>query len=97
MGPFRQMVASGSVVVADGAWGTQLMARGLPAGSPPEAWTLERPETLAEIATEYLEAGAQLLTTNTFGASPLRLEAAGLHLRCEEINRRGVEICRQAM
>jgi 5-methyltetrahydrofolate--homocysteine methyltransferase len=86
-----ERLRAGEVLVGDGAWGTQLMARGLAPGDSPEAFSLDRPELLAEIAGLYLEAGADLVTTNTFGGSPLRLAAHGLEARCEEINRRAVE------
>jgi 5-methyltetrahydrofolate--homocysteine methyltransferase len=92
----RERLAAGEVLVGDGAWGTQLMARGLAPGESPEAFGLAHPEVLAEIAARYLEAGAELLTTNTFGGSPLRLAAHGLEDRCVEINRRAVEAVRPA-
>jgi 5-methyltetrahydrofolate--homocysteine methyltransferase len=85
------------VVVGDGGWGTMLAERGLPAGAPPELWTLQQPEILAEIARAYVDAGAELITTNTFGASPMRLSLHRLGDRFEEINRRGVEIVRAAV
>jgi methionine synthase I (cobalamin-dependent) len=92
---FLERVASGRTILADGAWGSLLIARGLPQGQPPEVWTLERPDVLREIATAYLGAGAEILTTNTFGGSPLRLRIHGLEDRIEDINSRGVELARQ--
>lgn len=92
-----ERLRAGEVLVGDGAWGTQLMARGLAPGESPEAFALDRPQLLAEIAGLYLEAGADLVTTNTFGGSPLRLAAHGLEARCEEINRRAVEALRPAL
>ena len=92
-----ERLRAGEVLVGDGAWGTQLMARGLAPGESPEAFALNRPQLLAEIAGLYLEAGADLVTTNTFGGSPLRLAAHGLEARCEEINRRAVEALRPAL
>ncbi len=85
----------GEVVVGDGAWGTMLIAAaGLPPGAPPERVILDAPEIVGAIARSYLEAGAEVLTTNTFGGTPLRLAAHGLAERCEEINRRAVELLR---
>ena len=81
---------SGAILVGDGAWGTQLMARGLEPGESPEAINLSDPGVLGEIAKLYLDAGADLITTNTFGASPLSLERYGLAERTEEINRAAV-------
>ena len=62
-------------LVGDGAWGTLLMERGLEPGASPESLNLTRPEVLAEIAALYLEAGAEIITTNTFGGSPLDFAA----------------------
>jgi len=85
----------GEIIVGDGAWGTMLMARGLRPGECPEAVNLERPETLEEIASLYLDAGAEIITTNTFGASPLKLRSYALEERAEEINRAGVAALRR--
>jgi len=87
----------GDVIVGDGAWGTMLMARGLPAGQPPEWFALHRPEILTEIAELYLEAGAEIVTTDTFGASSLRLEAHGLAGEAVRINREAVVAVRAAV
>ena len=87
----------GEVIVGDGAWGTQLMQRGLKHGEAPENYNLSRPEVLTEIAALYLEAGAEIITTNTFGASPMRLQAYSLDERTEEINRNAVAAIRQAV
>jgi 5-methyltetrahydrofolate--homocysteine methyltransferase len=97
MEDIRERLRSGGVILGDGAWGTLLMQRGLKPGEPPEALNLSRPEILEEIATLYLEAGAELITTNTFGGSPLRLRAHALEGRTEEINRRAVEAVRRAI
>ena len=90
-------LAAGETILGDGGWGTMLMARGLQPGDCPEMLNLEHPELLAEIAELYLEAGADFITTNTFGGSPLKLEHSGLADRCAELNRRGVEIVRQVV
>jgi 5-methyltetrahydrofolate--homocysteine methyltransferase len=84
------------VLVADGGQGTMYMARGLEAGAAPESLALSRPEVLEEVAALYAEAGAELLTTNTFGATPLNLERHGLAEHCEEINRAAVSAARKA-
>ncbi len=92
---FRERLA-GETIIGDGGWGALLAERGLPAGAPPERWTLERPEIIDEIARAYADAGAELITTNTFGASPMRLAQHRLGDRFDEINRRAVEIVRAA-
>ena len=70
------------------------MARGLAPGDCPESMNLTRPEVLVDVAGLYLEAGADLITTNTFGGSPLNLRSHGLEDRTEEINRAAVEVLR---
>lgn len=86
---------AGEVLVADGALGTLLMARGLPAGYCPEWFNLERPAVLEEIARLYADAGADLVQANTFGASPLKLYPFGLADRAAEVNRAAVEAARR--
>lgn len=87
----------GDVLVGDGAWGTQLMARGLPAGQAPEWFALERPEVLEEVARLYLEAGADLVTTDTFGGTSFRLKLHGLDGERERVNREAVEAVKRAV
>ena len=87
----------GDVLVGDGAWGTELMQRGLPAGQPPEWFTLERPEVIEEVARLYVEAGADLVTTDTFGGTVFRLRLHGLDSRLEAVNRAAVEAVRRAV
>ena len=91
MRSFRARVDAGETLCGDGAWGTQLMARGLKPGDAFEALNLERPEVLAEIAAAYVEAGADLITTNTFGGSPLNLAGHGLAEKTEALNRAAVD------
>jgi len=88
-------IAAGEVIVGDGAWGTMLIARGLKPGAPPESWNLERPDAIEEIARLYVDAGADFVTTNTFGGSPARLRAYGLEDRAAAINRAAVEAARR--
>lgn len=88
---FLNRIRAGERLCSDGALGTMLMDRGLSIGDSPESLNLSRPELLAEIASLYLEAGADLITTNSFGGSPLRLAAYSLEAKTEEINRAAVE------
>jgi 5-methyltetrahydrofolate--homocysteine methyltransferase len=85
---------NGDVIVGDGGWGTMLMQRGLKHGEVPEMINLSNPDILAAIAGLYLDAGAEIITTNTFGGSSLRLQSASLEDKADEINRKGVEIIR---
>jgi 5-methyltetrahydrofolate--homocysteine methyltransferase len=74
-----------------------LMQRGLKHGDPPEEFNLTKPHVLEEVATLYLDAGAEIITTNTFGGSPLRLKQFSLHEQTEAINRNAVEAARRAV
>ena len=86
-GDIKSCLAAGQILLSDGAMGTQLQAQGLGPGEAPEAWNLTRPEILECIAAAFIEAGSDLVHTNSFGASPLKLTAHGLADQCEEINR----------
>jgi methionine synthase I (cobalamin-dependent) len=79
-------------VVTDGSWGTQLQRRGLSRGESPDSWNLEHPERVAEVAQAYVDAGSQIILTNTFQASRITLERYGLDDKTREINQRGVQI-----
>jgi 5-methyltetrahydrofolate--homocysteine methyltransferase len=83
-------LAHGEVLVADGAMGTMLMDRGLESGQPPESFNLTHGDALQEIARAYLDAGADIIQTNTFGASGLKLASFSLGKRIREINRNAV-------
>lgn len=73
MADFRIALASGRPLVLDGAMGTMLQARGLPAGEHPERFCLDRPEVLKGIHAEYIRAGADVILTCTFGGSRFKL------------------------
>jgi 5-methyltetrahydrofolate--homocysteine methyltransferase len=92
--PFLERIRQGEVLLADGALGTMLMQRGLRSGASPDEFVLTQPTVLQDIAREYLAAGAEIMVTDTFGASPLKLAAYGLAEKAGEINRRAVELMR---
>jgi len=83
-------------VVTDGAWGTQLQARGLGLGEFPDLWNISHADQVAEVARAYVEAGSQIILTNTFGANRVRLGEQGAANSVADINARGVEISRRA-
>jgi 5-methyltetrahydrofolate--homocysteine methyltransferase len=87
----------GDVIVSDGALGTMLMQRGLKTGESPETYNLSKPEILEEIASLYLDAGSEIISTNTFGASPMRLRQFSLDKETEAINRSAVDAVRRAV
>jgi len=96
MEAFLSILESGRIIVADGAMGTMLQAAGLPIGMSPEAWLLENPDAVMSVHRAYVEAGAELILTCTFGGNRVRLERSGLSARVAEVNRRAVEIARSA-
>lgn len=92
-------IKQGEILIADGAMGSLLMARAkdLIKGKCPEFINLSRTDILEEIARLYLEAGADIIQTNTFGGSPLKLSAYNLQDQTEEINRAAVQAVRKVV
>jgi len=93
MEPILARMRKGEILIADGAIGSLLMARAkdLVKGKCPEFINLSRPDIQEEVAGLYLEAGADIIQTNTFGGSPLKLSDYSLDDKTEEINRVAVE------
>jgi hypothetical protein len=83
-------------IITDGAWGTQLQALGLTPGDCPDHWNLTHPDEVRKVAQRYVDAGSQVILTNTFGAN--RIMLAGHHLadKVKEINAAGVRISKEA-
>jgi 5-methyltetrahydrofolate--homocysteine methyltransferase len=84
------------VWVFDGAMGTMLQKHGWQIGECPEAYNLSKPEIVFEIHRSYVNAGSDIIQSNTFGANLLRLKMFGLESKTIEINKRGIEIARNA-
>lgn len=84
------------VLLGDGAAGTVLQERGIPTDACLEKVNLDRPEMVRQLHADYIEAGADLIQTNTFGANRARLAAYGLDGQVELLNRRAVELAREA-
>jgi 5-methyltetrahydrofolate--homocysteine methyltransferase len=81
-------------VLLDGAWGTELQALGLGPRACPDLWNVDRPERVEAIARAYVEAGSEVILTNTFGANRVALSRHGLESRAREINRAGARASR---
>ncbi|MFO7696696.1 MAG: homocysteine S-methyltransferase family protein [Anaerolineae bacterium] len=96
MNDLRTVLAEGVLIIGDGAIGTMLQARGLPAGTMPEAWSASHPDEVQAVHAAYLAAGAQYLTTNSFGATRIRLGEGGLGDSVAEFNERAVDLVRKA-
>ena len=85
-----------NVQIFDGAMGTMLQQRGLLAGQSPEELNIIMPDVVESVHLDYLQAGADILITNTFGGSRIKLQEYGLEQQLAEINRRAIEIARSA-
>ncbi|MDX9755519.1 MAG: homocysteine S-methyltransferase family protein [bacterium] len=96
MNSLIQHLLESGPITTDGAWGTQLQALGMPIGECPDAWNLTEPDRVEMVARSYVQAGSQIILTNTFGASRVRLAEFGLADQVAEINRAGAEISRRA-
>ncbi len=91
-----ELFAQPDPILYDGATGTLLQAFDLPMGTAPEKWVLENPASVYVAAEAYVNAGSQIILTCTFGGTAFRLLDAGLDDQAEEINRRAVELAKQA-
>jgi len=94
--PFLERIQRGEILISDGATGTNLQARGLKSGAPAETLLFERPDEILRLHRDFVEAGADILLTCTFGGSPLRLEHAGMPGKVDEVSRAAVSLARQA-
>jgi len=84
-----------ATLASDGAMGTMLQDRGLTDGGAPELWNVERPEEIEAVLEAYAAAGANFITTNTFGGTAGRLAMHGLEDRLAELNKAGAAIARK--
>lgn len=84
-------------LLADGAWGTEMIKMGLAQGTCPEEWNVSNPDGIKKIASAYANAGSQIVLTNTFSANRIKLEHFGFGDRVAELNRIGAQIVREAV
>jgi 5-methyltetrahydrofolate--homocysteine methyltransferase len=80
------LIKSGKPILLDGAMGTMLINAGLDSGDSPEEWNILHPEKIRQVHRKYIEAGSQIILTNSFGGSTIRLESHDLGDRTHEIN-----------
>jgi methionine synthase I (cobalamin-dependent) len=91
------LLSSGKVLIADGATGTNLFEMGLVAGEAPEVWNLEHPDRIMALHQGFIDAGADIILTNTFGGNARRLMLHDLQDRAQEINRRAAELAKSVV
>ncbi len=97
MNKLLERLNNGEILVADGAMGTMLFERGLKSGECPEGMNLSRVDVLEDIARLYLDAGADIIQTNTFGGSPLKLASYSLEDKAPLINRNAVSAVKKVV
>jgi 5-methyltetrahydrofolate--homocysteine methyltransferase len=91
-----QTIQSGKLMVSDGAWGTFLQQMGLQPGECPESWNLKYPERVLKIAQSYIDAGSDMIETNSFGGNAFKLSMFGLEDKVFELNEAAARISRKA-
>lgn len=84
------------VLISDGAWGTLLQAKGLKPGECPEIWNIEKPDEVYAIAQSYIDAGSDMIETNSFGANTFKLSSFHLESKSGALNRAASELSRKA-
>ncbi|MBI4936089.1 MAG: betaine--homocysteine S-methyltransferase [Actinobacteria bacterium] len=90
-----ELLATGRVLLADGATGTNYFAAGLESGEPPEFWTVQRPDEVKGLHQRFVDAGADIILTNTFGCNPHRLKLHKAQDRTFELAKGAAELARQ--
>ena len=94
--PLAKIIATKGWCVADGATGTNLFGRGLETGYPPELWSVERPDDILWLHNSFIDAGSDLVLTNSFGGTSFRLKLHDAQDRVAELNEVAAKLARQA-
>ncbi len=95
MGIILDALKEKRVLVSDGGWGSFLVAKGLQPGESPEAWNLQKPDAVRDIARMYADAGADIVLTNSFGGTRYKLEHYGLADQATAINTAAARLSRE--
>jgi 5-methyltetrahydrofolate--homocysteine methyltransferase len=96
MNKFLERLQSGEILIADGSTGASLQKMGLKPGVPPEDLVFEAPEMVLQLESAFVEAGSDIILTDTFGGTRLRMKESKYVDRTPEVNRRAAELARQA-
>jgi 5-methyltetrahydrofolate--homocysteine methyltransferase len=96
MKKLQNEIKKGRILVSDGAWGTFLHKKGLQTGECPELWNLTHRDAVLDIAKSYIKSGSDIILTNSFGGSPIKLAHYDLKDKAVEINKTAAEISREA-
>jgi len=94
---FSDLLSKKKIIVADGATGTNLFQRGLERGVTAEDWVIDNPEKIKKLHLDFIEAGAEIILTSTFGGSEIRLEQSGLRDKYEQVNHAAVTLAKEAV
>ncbi len=92
MGDLLNLLQERKILLSDGAWGTMLYSMGLKVGDCPEEWNVTRPESVKEVAAAYARAGSDMVLTNTFGGSRVKLGKFSFTARVKELNEAGARL-----
>jgi len=90
-------IKSGKILVGDGGWGTLLIANGMQAGECSEMWNIDHPDIVKGIAAAYKEAGADIVSTNSFGGNRIKLKSYGLENKAKELSQKSAYLSRTAV
>ena len=93
---FLSRINNGDILVADGATGTNQIARGLPSGLIAESWVMENPDRVIQLHQDFIHAGSDIILTSTFSASSIRLRNTPLAGKSDQVNKKAVELAKSA-
>ena len=97
MNVLHDLLSARGTLLIDGAMGTELFARGLGSGDPPEMWNVDHPDRVTAVHADYINAGSDIVLTNSFGGTGFRLKLHKLDDRCIELNRAAAQVARTAV